>query len=62
MEISTCEEYVIAELEEAKDHIEELEGQLQAAFTTIYKMGQLLYGYDKEWTKWLKGEDEEVPS
>lgn len=62
MEFSTCEEYVIAELEEAKDKIESLQEELEAAGRVILRLGELLYGYDKDWPKWFKGNQEGVSS
>lgn len=62
IEITTLEQYVIAELEEYKKKVDELEETIEKLREISDFLASLLYEYDPQWDSKILGEGSKIPS
>ena len=62
IEIKTCEQYVLAELEEYKKKVDELEEVIEKLENISDFLAALLYEYDPQWDSKILGEGSKIPS
>ena len=62
IEITTCEQYVLTELKDAKAEIEELEETISQLKEYTGFLTALLFEYDPQWDSKLLGEGDKIPS
>ena len=62
IEIKTCEQYVLAELEEYKKKVDELEEVIEKLGNISDFLAALLYEYDPQWDSKILGEGSKIPS